>query len=278
MLRGPSSPRILVRLQTGVVEGLSSPRPARECRCRAGCGSTALYMASTVHSTESAWRGRLLMLLLLASLLLHFTTAVTDSNGSAGLAQQHEGREVSSFNFGWRWRRDRPDAAGPASCPSLAPHNGLECPGLSQRRCAQSEFPGPAVGIPCNDTSTAGQCEMDCCADPGCQLRPVGLSREATISCFMSLGLGWLGYTGAVSCELLGGDQRRGHQAGAEVGKQLSRHRSHCGRGATAATLPRTAAVIGVAAAATLDSQGSQEAAQSVLVGERAQGGQTTPT
>ena len=40
------------------------------------------------------------MLLLLASLLLHFTTAaVTDCNGSAGLGQQHEGREVSSFNF-----------------------------------------------------------------------------------------------------------------------------------------------------------------------------------
>jgi hypothetical protein len=154
------------------------------------------------------------MLLLLASLLLHFTTAaVTDCNGSAGLGQQHEGREVSSFNFGWRWRRDRPDAAGPASCPSLAPHNGLECPGLSQRRCAQSEFPGPAVGIPCNDTSTAGQCEMDCCADPGCGLWAWRDTTDGSNRCWWASGKntsgctasdGWVGGTRPIPAARMG--------------------------------------------------------------------------
>lgn len=123
---------------------------------------------------------------------------------SVGDTSAHAGRETISFNFAWRWRRDAAVPAAAASCPSLVPHEALQCPGLSKRRCAQNEFTfpqDPPTGS-CNDTSTATECEMDCCADPACGLWAYKMTSDGSNRCWWSAGLntsrcskseGWVG-------------------------------------------------------------------------------------
>ena len=125
---------------------------------------------------------------------------------ASGSSQPHDGRETVSFNFAWRWRRGEPDAATAASCPSLTPTPDALCPGLMQRRCAQNEFSSrtdPSTGS-CNDTSTAVECELDCCADPACGQWAWKATDDGSNRCWWSAGknttgcaasAGWVGGT-----------------------------------------------------------------------------------
>jgi hypothetical protein len=118
----------------------------------------------------------------------------------------HAGRELAPFNFAWRWQRlpTPTNLTGGSGCPSLRPHHAVQCLGMSKRRCAQNEFTfarDPPTG-PCNDTSSAAECEMDCCADPACGHWAWRATANGSNRCWWSSGKhasgcfaspGWLG-------------------------------------------------------------------------------------